>query len=539
MIGVSLSPKYVLDGAGMETGPEALLEQLKRKGVSSVELRNARPGADPKRVLAFARKIWDHDLQLTVHCRVNSLETAVSDVFDTVTLALRYLRQDSLTIIIHPIDGDNVQMLRRLADYAEANKLPVVIALENNRLMPNGTEGDSTELVRQAVETADRANVGICFDMGHYLYYWKKNHPGEPFCLPAKGFLNRIVHTHIHGVNSLRTHFPVGPFELPARELLEAMCVRYYGVYNLELDFPRFQELMKPEDALAVSVATLQEAMPRRAVLYDEIRQRYDHDFLQACGVLRGSKPGTRVALTQCASYLFNTGGFAWAMDVSFLSILWKLTKSPYRACELLRDLKLMLLTHEHSDHFNKRTVKHLAQNRDMTWIMPEYLVERALEQGVAREKILVARHGQPIDFGPLHILPFEGRHLRPSGAGVPCTGYHISAENAPSLVFPGDVRNYSTDALPQLPPADYCFAHVWLGDGNEDVEEFPMAEDFARFMLAFSDKNILLSHLYNAERKLGYMWDRRHAVILEKKIQALSPETGVQTLRIGQILPL
>ena len=117
--------------------------------------------------------------------------------------------------------------------------------------------------------------------------------------------------------------------------------------------------------------------------------------------------------------------------------------------------------------------------------------------------------------------------------------GYHISAENAPSLVFPVDVRDYSTDGLPALPPADYCFAHVWLGDGNESAEEFPMAEAFARFMLAFSKKNILLSHLYNAERKLGYMWDRRHAAILEEKIREISPDTEVQIPRIGQILPL
>ena len=537
MIGVSLSPKYVLDGVGMETSPEVLLEQLKCKGVSSVELRNARPGADPKRVLAFARKVWDHDLRLTVHCRVNSPETAVSDVFDTVILALRYLRQESLIVTIHPIDGDNVQMLCRLADYAEANRLPVVIALENNRLMPDGSEGDSTELVRQAVEAADRANVGICFDMGHYLYYWKRNHPDEPFCLPAKGFLKRIVHTHIHGVKGLRTHFPVDQFELPLGEILNAMCVAYYGVYNLELDFPRFQELRQPEDGLFGSVTALQAAMPSRALLYDEIRRSYDRDFLQACSVLR--QPGTRVALTQCASYLFTTNGFPWAMDVSFLNVLWKLTKSPYRADVLLKDLKLMLLTHEHSDHFNKRTIKCLAQNRDMTWIMPAFLVEKALEQGVAQEKILVARPGEAIDFGPLHILPFEGRHMRPSGKGVPCMGYHISAENAPSLVFPVDVRDYSTDGLPALPPADYCFAHVWLGDGNESAEEFPMAEAFARFMLAFSKKNILLSHLYNAERKLGYMWDRRHAAILEEKIREISPDTEVQIPRIGQILPL
>ena len=65
------------------------------------------------------------------------------------------------------------------------------------------------------------------------------------------------------------------------------------------------------------------------------------------------------------------------------------------------------------------------------------------------------------------------------------------------------------------------------------------MAEDFARYMLRFSQKNILLSLLYNSERKLGYMWTRRHADIAAAKIKELSPETKTFIPRFGQILPL
>ncbi len=55
------------------------------------------------------------------------------------------------------------------------------------------------------------------------------------------------------------------------------------------------------------------------------------------------------------------------------------------------RDLKLVLLTHQHSDHFNKRTIARLAKERPMLfWGCCEWLVAPLVECGVQKQNIHV-----------------------------------------------------------------------------------------------------------------------------------------------------
>jgi len=311
-------------------------------------------------------------------------------------------------------------------------------------------------------------------------------------------------------------------------------------VYNIELDFPRFAGLVEPEEALMHSVETLQAYMPFNARLFDEIRETYDRDFLHAIRVLQGSKHGTRMGLLHSTSYLFNTDGFPWAMDLAFRSFR-DLSNAPCHLEVFLRPLKLMILTHEHADHFDSATIPILARNPQLQWIVPDFLLERTLALGVRKEMILVSKPGETIHVGPLTILPFEGRHLRPvTKAGVPCYGYHISAEGSPSMVFPGDVRDYSPENIPQSPEADYCFAHVWMGDGNCLNEDFaPRDAEWATFMLHFSRKNIIITHLYEIGRPERYMWQLRHGLIAEQRIHEQSPETRTIIPKRGDILQL
>jgi len=538
MVGVSLPSAWLADGSKLPLKREALLPELYRKGVRSVEIRNARLENDPEQIRSCADLLWNYGFQVTIHCRATALATAIEEVFTPIRLVLQNLRQDRLTIVIHPIPDDNVQLLRLLADYAEENQYPVMIALENNRLLPDGTEGDSTALVLDAVQKANRPNVGICFDLGHYTYFVKKNHPDTPDMVPDKEFFKRMVHTHIHGVNGLKTHFPLGLYELDLDRLLGVLPNQYLGVYNIELDFPRFQGLVEPEDALMRSVETLQAHMPFNAKIFDEVRETYDRDFLHAIGVLQGSQPGTRLGLLHSTSYLFNTGGFPWAMDLAFRCFR-DLSNAPSHLSELLHPLKLMILTHEHSDHFDSTTIRELAKNPKLQWIVPDFLLERTLALGVREEMVLVSKPGKTIQVGPLTILPFEGRHLRPvSKAGVPCYGYHISAEGSPSMAFPGDVRDYSLDNLPPCPKADYCFAHVWMGDGNCLSDDFTHRDsNWASFMLQFSQKNIIITHLYEIGRPERYMWQHRHGLLVEQRIHEQSPETKTFIPKRGEIL--
>ncbi len=279
--------------------------------------------------------------------------------------------------------------------------------------------------------------------------------------------------------------------------------------------------------------------MTHREQLHEDLRLHFDERFRHALTVFDGSERGTRFALVQSASYLFNTNGFGWAMDLAFREA-YRLAETPAQAASLLDGAKMMLISHGHGDHFEERTVRALAQT-GMTWVIPDFLVEKAAEWGILPEKMLVARAGEPLWVGPLTILPFPGRHFRPdSGKGVPEYGYHVSAKRAPSLIFPVDTRDFSTVGMPALPPADYCFANVWLGDKNAlDADHTAKSAELARFMLHLSRKNMLLTHLYENGRADDSMWRDEHARIVAGAIHALSPETRVIVPHSGEVLDL
>lgn len=539
MIGVSISTKWLIDGGSIPTPATQFLPELYNHGVRSLELRDIKPGFDPERVYTSANILWDFGFNVTLHARASSVETAVEDVFGPLRKVLKHMRQQNIIVVIHPVVGDNSVMLTALADHIDQNNYPVVIALENNRLLPDKTEGDSTELVLEAVTKANRKNIGICFDMGHYGYYLKKNHPNDLMRLPSPEFLKKTVHTHIHGMNGLRTHFPLDQFELNLTHYLQNLSFNYYGVYNIELSFGRFKELRTPEDSIIGSVETLTKAMPYEARSYDHYRQNYDREVISACTVF-DQKNGTYMGLMNSSSYLFNTNGFMWGMDISHQACT-KLAKSPSQTARLLQPLNLMIITHEHSDHFQKLTVvSALAKNDDLMWVIPDFLVDQALACGVRKEKILAATAGKIIKYGPLTILPFTGRHLRPvTLKGKLCLGYHITQEDGLTLAFPADVRDYTLEGLPELGNADYCFAHVWLGDGNCLEADFsPLDSQWAKFMLHFSSKRILLTHLDGMRREV-FIWRPHHAMHLAKCIHEQSPDTVTLIPRRGEVIRL
>lgn len=538
MIGVSLPLAWLAGAAAPLADPAQLLPKLKERGVRSVELRTVRATHRPETVYGAARLLWEHGFSISVHGEVKSEETAVEDVFFPLGKVLSALGQPRLNITIHPLPGDNERVLHQLADHIEKHAYPVTIALENNRLLPDHREGDSAAFVWNAVAAVDRKCIGICFDFGHYLYYRRKNHPDEPFVLPPSAFFQRVIHTHIHALNGLNTHFPLGAYSMPLEDIWEALSHEYFGLYNIELDFPRFQELHAPEAALLDSVTVLRESLPACARLYDRISDSFDRWFLSACSALEGDS-GTKFGLIHASSYLFSTDGYRWAVDVAFRNA-YALSETPGRCAELLKELDLMVISHAHADHFEQATVTALA-DLELSWIIPDFLYDAALEYGISPNRIHIARPGQPLTVGPLTLTPFPGRHYRPGTTmGTPEYGYFVTAENGPSIVFPMDVRDFSPEGVPALPDADYCFAHVWLGDGcGEEASFAPLDSRFAQFMLKFSSKHIFLTHLYENGRLDRDMWRRRHAELLKAKIEALSSCTRVTIPQCGQVFSL
>ena len=528
MVGVSLPFDWILNKTTNEGEFEPFILTLKEMGVCSVELRTVKPNYSPSVVLQAMNTLWDYGFNVTVHGTLKSAETAVQDLFAPLEYCLKGLKQQKLIITVHPIAQGLEQALTLISDHIIKNDYPVKIALENNRLLPTKEEGDSVLLVANAVENVNRENVGVCFDFGHFEYFIKKHGhlDGAQFLL--KTFCKRIIHTHIHAVNGLVTHHPLGYYELQIENYLQRFSGAYNGIYNLELDFNRFKGEHGVLDALKTSITYLNKKLPKRVEVLDRTRLEFDKVFLTAVNSASSCESGGVFSLIHSTSYLFGTDGYFWGVDIAFRNA-YELAKTPNQAREVLKELKLLVLTHEHRDHFEVATLVELAKN-DTLFLAPHFLVDRLLGLGVKESKIIVANANEEIEVGPLRILPFESYHFRPNGgSGVLEYGYRVSANSMPSMVFPGDIRDFDAIKTQNVPIADVVFAHVWLGDESIDEKSWePYLNDFASFMLRFKPKTVFVTHLYENGRPDDRMWRIEHAKEVEKRIKLLDDSVNV-----------
>lgn len=551
MLGTSLPFKYLLSGEGYELPPrDELLIRLRDAGCSSIELRSVSPSTPPTDVLAAASHVWDAGMKITLHGSVKSASSAVSDIFDSISLLLKELHRNrnELIVVIHPIAGGvggtgddtvavNVEMLKALAAHISENRLRVRIALENNRRLPDGSEGDSMSLVLDAVNGTDNRAIGICFDMGHWFYRVKATGSGIPDMMPPKAFRRRIIHTHIHALDGLNTHFPlISPYELPLKRYIELMAYGYFGLYNLELDFPRFEGRCDPAKALIGSLKAIDAVLPHCARLYDDVRRNFIDRLKNACSIFGMQGSGTHMAVLQSSAYVFNTNGYGWAMDISLRSASI-LTNAASLLPELFAKCRLMIISHNHADHFEEITVRRLA-SLPMKWLIPDFMVRQAKEYGISSDRIIAARAGRALVIGPLRITPFESHHFRAdTGKGVREYGYRVRAARSPSMLFPADVRDYSIRGMEQLGYTDAIVGHVWLGDGNGTADSFaPYDSDMADFLLYFDARKVILGHLYEIGREDSGMWRREHAEHVKRIIQKRSPDTEVIIPSPGEI---
>lgn len=538
MIGVSLPFSYLVNGGAPYGDFQPFFERLKTSGVESVELRAVSRNTAPEDVLKAASLLWDAGFVITVHGGAKSPETALDDLFRPLSLLLPSLRQKELIVVMHPTVGSEdaiLGMLKALADHIKERSLPVRIALENNRKMPDGSMGDSLGLVTRLVTKLDRPEVGICFDMGHY--FWAVGEDRSK--LPPKAFLQRVIHTHIHALHNGSTHFPLGRYDLPIREYAASFAEGYGGRFNLELEYERYKDLVPAADAMFESIETLKASLPLFSPLYDDVRRHFTERLWKAARVFDCPEDVTAVSLIHSTSYLFSTNDYHWAMDVA-LRDGNRFSDAGEHLAEVLESVKLMVITHDHGDHFEPETVEHI-RDLPMTWLIPDFLYDRALLFGLAPERLVTIAAGEEKKIGPLTIKAFQGQHFRPgTRTGAEELGFIITAENAPKLVFPADVRDFETKDLPACDASDVVFAHVWLGDEDTrilDRGDFP--RKFARFMTHFHPKKILYTHLYETARNDQQTWRYVHAGLAADEVKKLDPAIEADIPRMGEVLYL
>lgn len=263
---------------------EQFLDALKSAGVSSIEVRILPRGADSWAYQDLIRLIWSMGLQLTIHGHVagDYPGRTFGEVYPSMSYVLKHFHnyQDRLMMTLHAFDAkegseealhrQTVKLMREWTGMVDAESLPIRFAIENNRKKASKVDpGDSVDGVLRMVDEIHHPAVGICWDMGHYYSNLLKGngltqppeHPIEE--LPPLPFLEKGIHTHIHGIGASGTHNPLTQFaSLPLEHYVnELVKAGYGGIFNLELTLDKFDTDRTLSEHVMATVQRLQRAV--------------------------------------------------------------------------------------------------------------------------------------------------------------------------------------------------------------------------------------------------------------------------------------
>ena len=100
-------------------------------------------------------------------------------------------------------------------------------------------------------------------------------------------------------------------------------------------------------------------------------------------------------------------------------------------------DLRLVLLTHIHSDHFNKRTIRRLAAERPtLRFACCRWLVEPLTACGVSKNNIDVLEFNRLYGYGLCNVIPVPLVH------NVPNCGWKIHFAKKGKMIYCTDTNN-------------------------------------------------------------------------------------------------
>lgn len=110
----------------------------------------------------------------------------------------------------------------------------------------------------------------------------------------------------------------------------------------------------------------------------------------------------------------------------------------PFKAVEpYLPDLKLVLLTHEHSDHFRGTTLRKMSEIRPkLRFGCCEWLVGKLLKAGVPARRIDKLEIGTMYGYGACNVIPVPLSH------DVPNCGYKIHFKDGTKAIYATDTCN-------------------------------------------------------------------------------------------------
>ena len=250
--------------------PLILLQNLKEAGVTSIELRAIEAETDLKIASLAADSVLDSGLDLTIHgyfpknvnChRFSEYLPSIASIVDTLKF---YKASSTMTLHTHRSrDTDltkliqfNVDVIRNLVKCIEDEKLPLKIALEINRNKGYPDPSIAYASLITVMQEVGNPHVGFCWDFGHSFWNTSK---GYIELIPPSGFLDDVIHTHIHDLSPHgQTHWPLSQGIIPLEDFIAPLKLRNYsGTYNLELRPERWNHVMDFKNGIFDSISIL------------------------------------------------------------------------------------------------------------------------------------------------------------------------------------------------------------------------------------------------------------------------------------------
>lgn len=174
------------------------------------------------------------------------------------------------------------------------------------------------------------------------------------------------------------------------------------------------------------------------------------------------------------------------------------------------KNLKLVLLTHIHSDHFKKETIKRLAQERPtLRFACCEWLLEPLLECGVDRKNIDVLQIGTKYDYKLFKIVPIKLYH------DVPQCGYRV--------LFNDYKIMYATDTktLEGISAKNYDLYFIEANYDEDEIQErIKQKQQECQYVYEFRAKDNHLSKQQASEFLLENMGNNSEYVFMHEHIE-------------------
>lgn len=174
------------------------------------------------------------------------------------------------------------------------------------------------------------------------------------------------------------------------------------------------------------------------------------------------------------------------------------------------KNLKIVLLTHVHRDHFNKKTIKKLSQERPtLRFACCEWLLQELIECGVSKKNIDVLQIGTKYDYKLFKIAPIKLYH------DVPQCGYRVFFDDY-KIIYMTDTRT-----VEGISAKDY---DLYLIEGNYDEDEIEekikQKQGKGQFVYEIRAKNTHLSKQQASEFLLENMGENSEYVFMHQHIE-------------------